>query len=257
MQVHDFETWRDEARKFLAADTPPQNITWHDMRDVQAQLFESSAVKNKAEPNAKVPKEFMELAKRIACHSDAEKWGLLYTALWRITHGEKHLLQLSTDTVVKRLNLMNKSIGFDAHKTKAFVRFRKVESGEGEHYIAWHNPDHMVLKLVAPFFSRRFNDMRWSIFTDRESAHWDGENLSYGSGIPASEAPAPDILENLWRDYYRATFNPARIKIKAMKKEMPVRHWPTLPESLIIAEMLGEAPKRVEKMIENAKKNLG
>jgi hypothetical protein len=43
--------------------------------------------------------------------------------------------------------------------------------------------------------------------------------------MPESEAPKEDHLEDLWRDYYRATFNPAGIKLKAMKREMPVRHW--------------------------------
>ena len=33
---------------------------------------------------------------------------------------------------------------------------------------------------------------------------------------------------------------------------MPVRHWPTLPETQIISDMLKEAPSRVEKMIANA-----
>ena len=255
MQVHDFETWRQHARNLLAAGIPPEEVIWEENN-----LF--SGVKTISESHeilryTKVPKQFMQLAERVACHSDNEKWNLLYIALWRLSHGEKHLLKLSTDPVVQRLNLMNKSIGFDAHKTKAFVRFRKCMDEQGEIYLAWHNPDHMVLKLVAPFFSRRFNDMRWTIFTSRESATWDEKNLNYGKGIPASEAPSPDQLEDLWKDYYRATFNPARIKIKAMKKEMPVRHWKTLPETAIIAEMLGEAPKRVEKMIEKARENLG
>ena len=77
---------------------------------------------------------------------------------------------------------------------------------------------------------------------------WDGTQLIYGPGVDASHTTKDD-LEDLWRSYYRATFNPARIKIKTMKREMPVRHWQTLPETDIIADMLAEAPSRVEAMI--------
>lgn len=255
--VHDFESWRSEARKFLCAGTAPQEIIWNDPKAVQANLFACEAEVKDVDIIKKVPKDFIARAEKIACHSDPEKWHILYSVLWRITHGEKFLLSLKTDPLVHKMHIMEKQIRFDAHKTKAFVRFRKVVDEQGGCYIAWHNPDHEVLKLVAPFFGRRFADMRWTIFTSRESVSWDGEELSYGDGIPASMAPAPDKLEEMWRAYYRATFNPARIKIKAMKKEMPVRHWKTLPEAEIIAELLQEAPKRVEKMIESAKKNLG
>ena len=103
--------------------------------------------------------------------------------------------------------------------------------------------------FVTKIFARRFAVMDWTILTPDESVHWNGEKLEYGPGVDASQAPEEDHLENLWRDYYRATFNPARIKIKMMKQEMPVRHWKTLPETKIIAAMLAEAPARVEKMI--------
>ena len=253
-QIKNFDDWRTEARKFLAGNIPPEKIIWNDVNVMQQGLFEAFQTEVAVEMQNKVPKEFMQLAEKISCHSDPEKWHILYSALWRITRGERFLLDISTDKLVRRMKLMEKSVKFDAHKTKAFVRFRLTTEG---HYIAWHNPDHMVLKLVAPFFSRRFSDMSWTIFTSRESVSWNGEELVYGAGMPASEAPAPDVLEDMWRAYYRSTFNPARIKIKAMKKEMPVRHWKTLPEAEIIEEILKEAPKRVEKMIEIAKQNLG
>ncbi len=144
----------------------------------------------------------------------------------------KNLLQISTDPLMHELLLMEKSIRRDAHKTKAFARFRLVREEQGDHYIA-----------------RRFAAMMWTILTPDESLHWDGVQLIYGPGVEASQAPEKDDLEDLWRSYYRATFNPARIKIKAMKREMPVRHWQTLPETDIIADMLAEAPARIEAMI--------
>jgi DNA polymerase len=90
--------------------------------------------------------------------------------------------------------------------------------------------------------------MRWSILTPDRSAYWDLETLSFGPGIPRSGAPAGDALEDLWRDYYASVFNPARVKVKAMKAEMPVRHWATLPEAEMIPGLLAKAEGRVTEM---------
>ena len=90
--------------------------------------------------------------------------------------------------------------------------------------------------------------MHWSIPTPDESVLWDRHELRYGPGVPASEAPDDDALEDLWRTYYGSIFNPARIKLKTMKREMPVRHWATLPETQVIPQLLEDAPRRVAAM---------
>ncbi len=45
-------------------------------------------------------------------------------------------------------------------------------------------------------------------------------------------------MEELWRTYYGNIFNPARVKTKAMQKEMPKRYWKNLPEAEIIPALL-------------------
>ena len=113
----------------------------------------------------------------------------------------------------------------------AFVRFRNVEGGQGDHYVAWHRPDHLIVRRASPFFLSRFGVMRWTILTPDESVSWDRRAAQFGPGVPRRKAPAADELEDLWRSYYAATFNPARIKLRQMRKGMPVRHWATLPET--------------------------
>lgn len=246
--VETFGEWRSRAREYLAKGIPPSSLIWEDTTE-QNSLFGGTTAPSKSVTEISVPKSFLDFASRISCHRAPEKWALLYTALWRITHGEKHLLQIATDPLVHKLEAMDKQIRRDAHKAKAFVRFRKVEDETGETYIAWHKPDHKILPIVAPFFKTRFSSMRFIIMTPDQSLIWDGQALSFDKGYPRDAAPQDDELEDLWRDYYRATFNPARIKIKAMKREMPTRHWATLPEASIITDMLEEAPLRVEQMI--------
>lgn len=251
LYAEDFSQWRNQARVLLGNGITPLEVSWTE--SVQPSLFGDDPLPPvPTTMRLNVPADFMPLAETIACHRDARKWELLYQLLYRLAHGEKQLLKIATDPLMHALHMMYKAIRRDAHKAKAFVRFRKVEEEGGEHYIAWHQSDHFILSLVAPFFSRRFSSMRWTILTPDQSVSWDGKTLCYGVGVPASEAPQEDALEDVWRSFYRAIFNPARIKLKMMRSEMPVRYWATLPETQIIAEMLSEAPDRVQKMLQHS-----
>ncbi|MDQ6706380.1 MAG: UdgX family uracil-DNA binding protein, partial [Acidobacteriota bacterium] len=138
--------------------------------------------------------------------------------------------------------------GRDIHKMTAFVRFRKIEREDREEFVAWHRPDHRIVERAAPFFVRRFGSMHWAILTPDRSAYYDTRQLRFGRGVPKSEAPRSDDLEELWRTYYSAIFNPARVKVKAMKAEMPVRHWATLPEAQLIPDLLAQAGGRTSRM---------
>ncbi len=249
-----FDEWRVAARGLLAARVVPEDIQWA-AGEAQLSLFNAFEPLdvNAAMPVANVPKEFLELARSVACHRDDRRWHVLYRTLWRMVNGEQYLLKIATDDDVYRLYQMQKAITRDVHKTKAFVRFRKVISVNGdENFVAWHRPDHKIVRLAAPFFARRFNGMNWTILTPDESATWDQQELRYGPGVPVSAAPTDDDLEELWKTYYASIFNPARVKVAMMKREMPVRHWPTLPEASIIDELLEQAPKRVDAMIQRS-----
>lgn len=246
--VKDFTAWRKEARILLAHNIHPFQVHWNEVHE-QGQLFVEQPLDEKKKLEQTVPPAFLDLAQIVSYHRAPQKWSLLYHALWRLTHDEKHLLRIHTDPLTHELMTMSKQVRRDAHKAKAFVRFRLVQEDGKDHYIAWHRSDHLIIPHIAPFFQRRFSVMLWTILTPDQSVHWDGNQLHYFDGVPETEAPLEDQLENLWRDYYRATFNPARIKVKMMKSEMPVRYWGTLPEARIIDDLLKEAPARVDKMI--------
>ena len=44
---------------------------------------------------------------------------------------------------------------------------------------------------------------------------------SFGPGARREDAPGADAGEKLWLTYYENIFNPARLKLKMMQKEMP------------------------------------
>jgi uracil-DNA glycosylase family protein len=129
------------------------------------------------------------------------------------------------------------------------VRFRRVEVEDGEHYVAWFEPDHFILERNAAFFVRRFAGMRWTILTPYASASWDGEELTFGPGGDRASAPREDDAEELWKTYFKSIFNPARLKVKAMQAEMPKKYWRNLPEATLIPGMIVSADEAARDMI--------
>ena len=196
-----------------------------------------------------VPKSFVDVATRVACHADPLRWGLLYRVLWRLTHGEHNLMRIVVDPDVHQLGQMDKAVRHDVHKMRAFVRFRAVEHQGATWYVAWFEPAHHIVERNAPFFVDRFAAMCWSILTPDRCAHWDGKNLSFTAGVTRAEAPTEDATEALWIRYYSHVFNPARVKPHAMTAEMPKKYWKNLPEAAVIPALLREAPARVNSMV--------
>ena len=186
------------------------------------------------------------MAESVACYQDDQRWGLLYSVAWRITNENRKLLHHVIDPQVFKLRQMQKTIARDIHKMEAFVRFKKIPSEKipeyfpfsenQECYVAWFEPEHWILPQVAPFFVKRFTNMCWSILTPDICMHWDTKTLEYSPGIPKPES-IEDELDLLWIEYYKSTFNPARLKLKAMQSEMPKKYWVNLPEAPHIAEL--------------------
>ncbi len=256
----DFPSWRSTARRLLADGVPPDQVVWSDARAESAVLpGVCDAQPDRMAPGAtRVPAAFVAVAQTVSHHRDAGRWSLLYRLLWRLTRGEPNLLHITVDDDVNLLNSMERSVRRDIHKAHAFVRFRSVVADDGggqltEQMVAFHRPDHYIVPVVGPWFAKRFGPMPWTILTPDASANWDGHDLRFGPGVPASAAPRPDELEGLWKTYYGSIFNPARVKVAAMKKEMPVRHWRTLPEAELIDDLLRQASPRVEGMMAKTK----
>src|SRR3546814_7279932 len=100
--------------------------------------------------------------------------------------------------------------------------------------------------LTATFFQRRFICMGGAIVTPDARAIWRDETMAYGPGGTKGEVTDSDVVEDQWRTYYGAIFKPARVKIAAMRAEMPRKYWKNLPEAQDIAPLLAGAEARVE-----------
>lgn len=249
----DLAEWRYAARALLLAGVPPEQVLWQSGAQVDllgGVAAEVDATDGGTRRLPRVPREFLDLAALVLAHVDQRRHGLLYRVLWRLVHGERALLRIVTDPDVAWLTDAAKAVRRERHKMKAFVRFREVADANGPVFISWFEPVHDVLPQVAPFFVRRFAGMRWSILTPTRSAHWDGGVLHLGPGASRADAPGGDALEDLWRVYFANIFNPARLKVDAMVKEMPVRYWKNLPEATLIPGLIRDAGARMQAMVD-------
>ena len=247
----DFSGWRTAARSAVLAEIPPDRLVWT-VDGENGDLFGDDIAADVAaveRPRFNVSKAFVALAREIVVHSDPQRFSLLYRLLWRLRTAPR-LLEDPSDPDVHAARAMAKSIHRDIHKMHAFVRFKEVVAPDGKPaFIAWFEPDHYIVESVGDFFVRRFTGMRWSILTPHRSALWDGTDLSYGPGAAKSDVPDEDRLEEHWRTYYASIFNPARLKIDAMQKEMPKKYWKNLPEARMIDGLIRDAATRERGMI--------
>ena len=263
----DWPGFRSEARALLARQIPPEDIEWHTQSSAEVDLFASLDARRPAighgSASAVVPPAFVRLCETVVMHQNPARFGLLYRLLWRLVH-EPGLRNDPLDAERVRAQHMAQAVRREMHKMKAFVRFRPIAQGDGlpPLHVAWFDPEHHIVEAVAPFFVRRFTQMHWAILTPQRSARWfpsedgvegaTGGHLDIGPGARREDAPPPDAGEALWLTYYEHIFNPARLKLAMMQKEMPRRYWQNLPEAALILPLAAEAMARSGRMIDAA-----
>jgi uracil-DNA glycosylase len=277
-EVRDFGEWRAAARPLLATAVPPEDIVWSDWRspslgeteDVHVGPRPSSShaalapvapgiptsaghgsrtpavpgnrmASNFAPPPPAIPRRLLSLLEELACYRDPGRWELMYRLTWRVLHQNRALLDNDADPDVQRARAWARAIHRDVHKMHAFVRFQETRTDTGDkHYVAWFEPAHEILRTTAPFFEKRFANMRWMIATPDGAAVWSGERTDFIESPSRSKLPRHDSTHSLWRTYYRNICNVARINPLVMQREMPKRYWQHLPEASEIKGLLSE-----------------
>ncbi len=278
--VVDWDGFSRAVRVLRAEGVSPPDVRWRfegDAGESTGDLFEAIAERRVHElPPASamtLPRAFVGVAREVFLHADPQRWPLIHRLALRIADDPQAWADpLHEDRL--QFERFHREVKREIHKMHAFVRFRQLRDPEPARFddafvreldaafdaeasrpavrhVAWFEPAHHVLEAAAPFFARRFATMRWAILTPRASVEWDGRALSFGPGARREDAPSADAGEALWLAYYRSIFNPARVKVAMMKKEMPVRFWKNLPESAAVPELLAQAPRRQQRMVDD------
>jgi len=130
-------------------------------------------------------------------------------------------------------------------RMKQFIRFQKAKDGT---YLAVVSPDHNVLPIIIDHFQDRFNDQPWLIYDAHRhyGFYYDGhaapiritfenefavpfslENGKLNEDILSSD---DQLLQDLWRTYFKAICIKERMNPCKQLKDMPRRYWKYMTE---------------------------
>lgn len=185
----DWEGWRQATRGLVLAGTAPEALTWS-VGSTSSALLDASGTFH-------VPRGLVSLASLAIQARDPERFGLLYSLVWRVNAGEK-LPKDDTDLLlVRRMAL---AVRTDAHRMRTNMRFLPVPEESGTRFLGWFEPAHFVLQANAQLIVRRYPGLALSIVTPDGAAHWDGSALLFGSGLRHAE---DDEALQAWWEIHR------------------------------------------------------
>ncbi|QNT39124.1 MULTISPECIES: TIGR03915 family putative DNA repair protein [Pseudomonas] len=243
-----FATWRDQARVLLGHGIDPSEVTWA-QGPVADLLAVPTALPEGSGPfRAKVPAALLGQLEQAARYRGEHRWNLLYEVLWRVAHGDRTAM-LPGDRLGSELHRRIKQVNREAHHLHAFVRFVPLPEVLAEQLqldlVAYHEPAHDILESASEHFADRLGRLRWMIATAHDGIRFDGQAFDYQRQCPEPwrqwARNAEDPGAELWRTYYRHTFNPARLNPDALRLHMPGRFWRHLPEGMLIPQLEGLA----------------
>ena len=129
-------------------------------------------------------------------------------------------------------------------RMKQFIRFQKAKDGT---YLAVVSPDHNVLPIITEHFQDRFNDQPWLIYDAKRhyGCYYDGHTViritfedeasvpfNLANGKLSEEVLSSDdqLLQNLWRTYFKAICIRERMNPRKQLQDMPRRYWKYMTE---------------------------
>ena len=129
-------------------------------------------------------------------------------------------------------------------RMKQFIRFQKAKDGT---YLAVVGPDHNVLPIIIDHFRDRFNDQPWLIYDAKRhyGFYYDGKiviritfedeasvpfNLANGKLNEEVLSNDDQLLQNLWRTYFKAICIKERMNPRKQLQDMPRRYWKYMTE---------------------------
>ena len=118
-----FEAWQASARALLREGVPPAEVTWRETTGGGGDA--------PAPGGARVPRQFLELARQAAGIADPSRWQVLYTVLFRLVHESRDLLANTGDPDVRRLHALAAQGRRAAQQAEAREAEALVQQGGG------------------------------------------------------------------------------------------------------------------------------
>jgi probable DNA metabolism protein len=157
------------------------------------------------------------------------------------------IIQNFTNNSIFRVHRTSTQVSHEIERLHGFIRFRQLTNGS---YYAAIEPDHNVVRLLAPHFTARFADQSWLIHDLKRQTgiYYDGVVCRFLSKVTvdlnvitascpfdanrSSDGFAASEFEyqTIWNQYFQAIAIPERTNLQAQKQRMPKRYWKHLVE---------------------------
>ena len=181
--------------------------------------------------------------------------------VFRQTTGAPSIERNFADPDVLTVTNIARRVLHEQLRMKQFIRFQKAKDGT---YLGVVHPDHNVLPLIINHFRDRFNDQPWLIYDAGRhygyyyslapSAKGDGSICTRGEAVRVTfenETSLPfdlsngkldadvlssddQLLQDLWRTYFKAICIRERMNPRKQLNDMPRRYWKYMTEKQTI-----------------------
>jgi probable DNA metabolism protein len=180
-----------EATRLLARQVPPQDVHWSaaPAQSVDEEPLDAvrAAIRNRA-ARAIIPQSFIRMSELVVLHRDADRFDLLYRALWRLVY-EPELKNDFSDVDLSRLRQMAQSVRRDVQKMKAKLAFHSL-SLKGEAVpVACYEPSHYIAETVGTWLANTEPGKKWILLTPDRSLRWDGMHLLSAPAVAPTQDP--------------------------------------------------------------------
>jgi probable DNA metabolism protein len=146
--------------------------------------------------------------------------------------GNKLDMHLHNDIVLK-MHKIQRKVTIESHNMLGFIRFKEIKPNL---YYSSIEPDHNIISLLAPHFSRRLPSENWIIHDiKREIAaiyncsEWVITPL-INNKMQQLDNNGNNHYELLWKEYFNTLAIEERKNLKLQCRMMPRRYWKHLTE---------------------------
>lgn len=170
--------------------------------------------------------------------------GHLFRYICKVFTAGKGIERHFADPDVLAVTNIARKVLHEQLRMKQFIRFQKAKDGT---YLGIVSPDHNVLPLIIDHFQDRFNDQPWLIYDAKRhyGFNYDGKtviritfedeaavpfNLANGKLDESVMSSDDQLLQDLWRTYFKAICIRERMNPRKQLNDMPRRYWKYMTE---------------------------
>lgn len=152
----------------------------------------------------------------------------------------KNIEQDYSNANIVYLQKICRKVNYEAHRMTGFIRFQQSHDGL---FFATIEPDHNILPLITKHFTHRFANQQWLIYDQKRNygIYYNLKTLqevvintqTNTNGLSIALHEDEVFYQQLWKQYFKSTYNPARKNTKLHIQFLPKRYWKHLTEKMI------------------------